>query len=119
MPDEYHGYAPVLISPDREAPLPLRQRIEDGRAWVEVPRVDVYAIIRWGDADYIEAKTDCAQAWNLGMRMVAMGQPMPEDWWRRLQVDWDARDYFSIRGRLAKWEKVIRAVESEVLAELP
>jgi hypothetical protein len=112
VPENYRSYSPLMLSPDLDSPRRLGAMALDGRAQIEIPPLNVYAVVVWGDPDFIKAKTDYAEAMNLGIRMTKLGEEMPERWWETLRELWREGKHGEIRDMAQEWEEKAKAVES-------
>jgi len=117
IPEACAGYRPVLVTPDLEEVRPLEAVERAGRTWVTIPRLEVFAVVVWGDWEAIQARTDYAEAMNLGIRLTRLGEDLPSRWWEALGKDRNRGRNARVQARLSDWGARISAVEDAYLSE--
>lgn len=104
-------FAPVLSTPDGPAAGPVAQSLTDGRCIIAPPPFRIYAIVTWGDAAALQAKTRYADAFQAGMRLAKRsrpgepGEPLPARWWDELVAARRKGDDETIRALQARWSR--------------
>jgi hypothetical protein len=115
LPERFREFSPILLSPELDAPVEVTHEKKAGRCRVTIPLLGVYALIVWGDWDFIQGKTDYAKVMNLGIRMTKVGDDLPPRWWERLRKEWEKGEYGEVRSALENWQVKAEAVERAFL----